>query len=88
MYEDQFNDSAGREPERPFFAEVNNTATADGQDIFVVIPGIDADRKWGPVHWTPRPGASGPTFPYKGVPALVTFDDDHNLWMIAWWPYV
>jgi hypothetical protein len=93
MYETEFQDEhkpVGPRTDRPYLAEINNTPTSDGQDLFVTIEGIDGGQHaWGPCYgWESRiTWAGSASHPYKGASALVQFDDDHNVWLLAWWPY-
>lgn len=88
-YESDFQDRIGeRKVDQlpgPFNAEVVNTPTALGQDVFVKIPAIDnGTMKWGPVRWDAR---SDNSLPHAGVECAVVIDNNREVWMIGWWPY-
>lgn len=75
---------APRGSDRPYAATIFNTPAADGDDVYVTIPGIDDEEsKHGPCRYSPRNAA----LPSAGDDALVAFDDESNVWIIGWWPY-
>jgi hypothetical protein len=91
MYEDGFREGNTSVPlDRPMRAEIHNTVTTDGEDLFVTLSNVDeGERTWGPVlGWSPRVHVDGTRqMPYEGAEALVVLDDEKDLWMINWWPY-
>lgn len=54
----------------------------------VLIPGIDGARQHGPARWAPVVDAAGlAVLPARGDDCLVGFDDEHEPWVIGWWPH-
>lgn len=51
-------------------------------NLFVIIPEISLDIKWGPCRWNPRVL----TLPVEGSEALVIFDNRQQPWVVAVWP--
>jgi hypothetical protein len=89
MYEDQFDKQPDR-PIRPLRAEIANTPASDGDDLYVKIESLDdGHHKWGPcLGWQSRLKFDGTAqHPYEGADAIVQFDEEHDLWMLEWWPY-
>lgn len=52
--------------------------------IPVIIPDFDENLQWGPCRWQARDAIS---LPAKGDECLVAIDNQHNPWIIAWWPF-
>jgi hypothetical protein len=89
MYETEF-DRQTEKSARPLRAEIANTPAHDGDDLYVTIDSIDNGlHKWGPcLGWQPRLKLDGTAqAPYAGAEAIVQFDEEHDLWMLEWWPY-
>lgn len=87
MYDETLIETTPSDPgdtSRSYAATVHNTPAADGDDVYVTIPGVDDEEtKWGPCRYMKR----GTALPTAGDDALVQFDDESNIWIIAWWPY-
>lgn len=57
-------------------------------DLYVVIPDISIDQKWGPCRWEPRALVGGEVaVPSLGDECMVILDNRHNVWVVSWWPY-
>lgn len=74
--------------ERPWAAEILNDPLAVTGDLFVSIPGIDSDKRFGPCGWDPVPTTEGKFYiPGGGESCIVSFDDNRLPWVEAWTPY-
>lgn len=85
MFEDTLIPSVPeRGQDRPMAATILNTPAADGDDVYVTIPGVDDEEaRQGPCFYSPR----GAALPSAGDTAVVVFDDENKIWIIGWWPY-
>jgi len=59
----------------------SNPAGFDKQ-IYVIIPDISRDHKWGPCNWQAKDNV---TLPQVGDQALVVFDNRRAPWVTAFW---
>lgn len=57
-----------------------NAATIN-DPVYVVINDFSKTHRWGPCRWITR----GATLPTRGLDCLVTFDNDGEAVVIAWW---
>lgn len=75
-------------PVTPYEAVIDNTVTAYGQNLFVIIPSIDGGRTTkGPLRWTPIPGPSGQLiYPHKGDLAQVVRTNEGYYWLTQFIP--
>jgi hypothetical protein len=73
----------------PYEAVIDNTVTAMGQNLFVLIPSVDGGRTTkGPVRWSPVPGPNGPIFPSKGDLAQVVRTNEGYYWLTQFIPAI
>jgi hypothetical protein len=77
-------------PVTPYEAIIDNTVTAVGQNLFVIIPSLDGGRSTkGPLRWAPLPGPSGQmVFPTKGDLAQVVRTNEGYYWLTQFVPTV
>lgn len=54
------------------------------QRVSVRIPDMNQDLVFPNVRWQTRDAV---TLPQRGDSCLVAFDNDHEPWVIAWWPF-
>lgn len=52
--------------------------------VQVTIPDLDPTLKIGPARWQTRDPVG---LPVKGDDCLVMFDNDHEPWVVMWWPF-
>jgi hypothetical protein len=52
--------------------------------ISVIIPDMNKDLVFPDVRWQTRDSIS---LPARGDACLVLFDNDHEPWVVAWWPF-
>lgn len=71
------------------FGSVADPAPFDSaDDLFVIIPDISVEHKWGPCRWSSRPGAGGEVLvPGFGDECMMVFDNRRVPWVVVWWPY-
>lgn len=79
--------SQRQSPQRAWQAIVaNNPATMDAL-VSVTIPGLNDEGqqlRWENCRWQARDDISKPV---RGDKCLVVFDDNGELWVVAWWPF-
>jgi hypothetical protein len=52
--------------------------------VYVIIPGFSEDHQFGPCRWQSR---NATDLPQRGDACFVQFDDEHQPWVTAWWPF-
>lgn len=63
-------------------ATVATTASAPGDDVFVLDPLAGQEgQRLGPCPWTPHPG---PAYPTRGDRCLIARSDAGRWWILAW----
>jgi hypothetical protein len=78
----------GVEPSPSFEAMIASNPASVDEGVKVIIEAMDGNRHFGPIPWMSRNDDAGnPVYPQRGNRALVTFSNEHEAWVIAWWPY-
>lgn len=60
---------------------VGPAPAAAGDDLYVEIPEIMMEIKFGPCYWN---AGAGTSLPVVGSEALVIFDNRQQPWVVAW----
>lgn len=69
-----------------FEGEIVEDAVDETEGVYVVIPSIHPERKFGPCAWSQRHEV--PHMPSAGDPCAVAITKDTYIpWVIGWWPY-
>lgn len=80
-----FDDLPDRQPpQRTWSGIVAATVTDFATLLSVKIPTLDPNVVWKGCRWQARNNID---FPQKDDPCLVIFDDEMQLWVVAWWPF-
>lgn len=80
-----FENLPDRSPMQRTWAAVIASNPSDFADLVsVTIPGLDANLRWEDCKWQARNDVD---FPQRGNTCLVIFDDNMQLWVVAWWPF-
>lgn len=54
------------------------------ETVAVLIPGLSNELQWEECKWQSRNDIDMPT---RGDKCLVAFDENNEIWVVAWWPY-
>lgn len=74
-----------RNPMRSAWAGIVATDAASLSDmIWVILPDLDENIRIGPCRWQARDQVN---LPQRDDDCLVIFDNDHQPWVVAWWPF-
>lgn len=52
--------------------------------VAITIPGIDPNLRWTNCKWQARNDID---MPIRGNSCLAIFDDNNQIWVVAWWPF-
>lgn len=78
----------GLTPSPAFEATIASDPGSVEDGVKVKIQAMSTTRSFGPLPWPSRTNDDGDSvLPSKGDRALVIFSNDHEAWVIAWWPY-
>jgi len=61
---------------------IANNPSAFGKQVYVIIPDISKDHRWGPCNWQPQDNMN---LPVVGNSCLVVFDNQRAPWVSNWW---
>jgi hypothetical protein len=61
---------------------IANNPSAFGKQVYVIIPDISKDHRWGPCNWQPQDNMN---LPVVGNSCLVVFDNQRAPWVASWW---
>lgn len=74
------------EPDQQVFAAVIASSPNDlSERVSVVIPGLDQTLRWEDCIWQARDATS---LPARGDRCIVLMDDQKNVSVAIWWPFV
>lgn len=71
-------------PQTLWSGKIANNISDFADLLSVVIPGIDENVRWENCKWQAR---NDTDIPHRGDSCLVAFDDNNQLWVVAWWPF-
>jgi hypothetical protein len=66
-------------------ARIAKTLTDFADRAEVVIPGLDDNIRWKDCRWQARNTID---FPQRGDECLVAIDENNEVWVVVWWPFV
>lgn len=75
---------SGSPPQLVWSAIVATNASDFADLIDITIPGIDPNLRWTSCRWQARNDID---MPVRGNACLAIFDDNGQIWVVAWWPF-
>jgi len=75
---------SSRSPQVVWSGTVAKDVSDFATKLQVIIPGLDGEIIWQHCRWQAR---NNTDFPNEGDDCLVIFDDNNELWVVAWWPF-
>lgn len=63
---------------------VAKTVTDFADLLEITIPGLDPNLRWTNCKWQARNSID---LPERGYKCLAIFDDNDQIWVVAWWPF-
>lgn len=83
---DVFDDLPGRPPlQRIWQGQIATNPVDFSERVSVIIPGLVPSTRWEGCRWQSRNSVD---MPQRGDDCLIMIDNNNELWVVVWWPFL
>lgn len=81
-----FDEISGRPPlQRVWRGIVSNNPVDFASRVSITIPDLDPTLRWEGCRWQSRNSVD---MPHRGDACLAMIDNNNEVWVVCWWPFL